>query len=208
MIRADDILSALEVSEKRFRHTLGVAECAKKLARTHFPALDIKEVELAALMHDFTKEYSIERQYELCRYYGITLSEDERLEPKLIHSKTAAAIADERFGLSKEACSAIYWHTTGRAAMTGFETVIYLADYIEEYREDAACVRLREFYEKRIAKEKDPYAALVKTLVKSFDATIKYLLESGKTICGPTVTARNYYIRALNALQNENGVNK
>ncbi|MBO4277442.1 MAG: bis(5'-nucleosyl)-tetraphosphatase (symmetrical) YqeK [Clostridia bacterium] len=203
MIRADDILAALDVSEKRLKHTMGVAECAKRLARTHFPALDLKEVELAALMHDFTKEYPADKQNELCRYYGITLSEDERSEPKLIHSKTAAAIADERFGLSKEACSAIYWHTTGRAAMTGFETVIYLADYIEEYREDPACVRLREYYEKRLAKEKDPYTALIKTLVKSFDTTIKYLLEEGKTICGPTVTARNYYIRALNALKNE-----
>lgn len=202
MTTADDILSAMTISEKRLRHTLGVAECAKKLAKTHFPALDRNEVELAALMHDFTKEYTVERQQELCKYYGINLSEDERLEPKLIHSKTAAAIADERFGLSKQACSAIYWHTTGRAAMTGFETVIYLADYIEEYREDPACVKLREYYEKRVAKEKDPHIALVKTLVRSFDTTIKYLLDEGKTICGPTVTARNYYIRALNAIKN------
>ena len=197
MTNADSILSAMTISDKRLRHTLGVAECAKKLAAVHFPNLDKNEVELAALMHDFTKEYTLDKQNELCKYYGITLSDDEKAEPKLIHSKTAAAIADERFGLSKEACSAIYWHTTGRAAMTGFETVIYLADYIEEYREDEGCVKLRNFYEKRMEKEKDPYIALVKTLVKSFDTTIKYLLDDGKIICNTTVTARNYYLKLL-----------
>ncbi len=197
MTDANAILSAMTVSDKRLRHTLGVAECAKKLAATHFPALDRNEVELAALMHDFTKEYTFEQQLELCRYYGIILSEEEREEPKLIHSKTAAAIADERFGLSKEACSAIYWHTTGRAAMTPFETVIYLADYIEEFREHPDCVRLRNYYEKRIQKEKDKSVALIKTLIKSFDITIKMLIDDGKIINGAAVTARNYYIKAL-----------
>ncbi|MBO4453401.1 MAG: bis(5'-nucleosyl)-tetraphosphatase (symmetrical) YqeK [Clostridia bacterium] len=197
MTDANTILSAMEISEKRLRHTLGVAECAKKLAATHYPRLDRNEVELAALMHDFTKEYPLEQQLELCRYYGITLSGDELANPKLIHSKTAAAIAGERFGMSKEACSAIYWHTTGRAAMTGFETVIYLADYIEEFREDPGCIKLREFYEKKLSKEKDPSLALLKTLIKSFDTTIKYLIDDKKTICTATVTARNYYVRKL-----------
>ena len=197
MTDANTILSAMTVSEKRLRHTLGVAECAKKLAEKHFPRLDRKEVELAALMHDFTKEYPLEKQKELCAYYGIALSGDEIENPKLIHAKTAAAIAGDRFGLSKEACGAISWHTTGRAAMTGFEIVIYLADYIEEFREDPGCVKLREFYEKRIQKEKDPSVALLKTLVKSFDTTIKYLMEDKKTISTVTVSARNYYLRKL-----------
>ena len=84
MTDANAILSAMTVSEKRLKHTLGVAEAAKEIAKTHFPALDLKQVELAALMHDFTKEYSFERQLELCAKYGIELSEDERNTPKLL----------------------------------------------------------------------------------------------------------------------------
>ena len=197
MTDADSIISAMTLSEKRLRHTLGVAHCAQKLASDHFPSLDLKQVELAALMHDFTKESTLERQNDLCRYYGIILTEDEIMEPKLLHAKTAAAIAADRFSLPPEACSAIFWHTTGRAAMTPFETVIYLADYIEEYRTDEGCVKLRNFYEKRMAKEKDPSVALNKTLVKSFDTTIKHLLDDGKLICSTTVSARNYYIKLL-----------
>ena len=136
MTDANAILSAITVSERRLKHTLGVAEAAKEIARAHFPALDLKQVELAALMHDFTKEYSYERQLELCEKYGIELAEDEKNNPKLLHAKTAAMIASDRFSLSTEICNAIYWHTTGKAAMSPFEIVIYLADYIEEFRED------------------------------------------------------------------------
>ena len=152
MTDANSIISAMNLSERRMKHTFGVAECAKELAKTHFPALDPKTVELAALMHDFTKEYSVERQLELCAQYGIELTDEEKENTKLIHSKTAAMIASHLFSLPSEACAAIHWHTTGRPAMTPFEIVIYLADYIEDFRDDAACVKLREFYHKAMKK--------------------------------------------------------
>ncbi len=197
MMDANAILSSMQISERRLRHTLGVAECAKELAKAHFPALDLKQVELAALMHDYTKEYPIERQFELCEKYKLVLNEEERTTPKLLHSKTAAMIASDRFGLPSETCSAIYWHTTGRANMTPFEIVIYLADYIEEFRDDPSCVKLREYYKKRMAKERNSEIALIKTLIRSFDTTLKHLIAEGYTICSETVTARNYYINLL-----------
>lgn len=201
MTDANLIISAMTLSERRLKHTFGVAEAAKEIAKTHFPALDLKTVELAALMHDFTKEYSFERQLELCEQYHIQLTEEERKNPKLLHSKTGAMIASHRFSLPTEACSAIYWHTTGRAAMTPFEIVIYLADYIEEFREDAGCVKLREYYQKALKKELDKTTALHKTLVRSFDTTIKHLISEEQTICGTTVEARNHYIDQLNAIK-------
>ena len=201
MTDANGIISAMNLSERRMRHTFGVAECAKELAKAHFPALDLKAVELAALMHDFTKEYSIERQLELCMQYNIELTEEEKANTKLIHSKTAAMLASHLFSLPSDACSAIYWHTTGKPAMSPFEIVIYLADYIEDFRDDAGCVKLREFYNKAMKKELDKTTALHKTLVKSFDTTIKYLIAEEKTINHATVEARNYYINQLNAIK-------
>lgn len=197
MTDANRIISAMTISEKRMKHTFGVAECAKDLAKAHFPALDLKSVELAALMHDFTKEYSVERQFELCALYGIELTEDEKATPKLLHAKTAAMIASDRFGLPSEACSAIYWHTTGRANMTPLETVIYLADYIEEFRDDPSCIKLREFYHKCMQKEHNRNIALLKTLVRSFDTTLKHLISDEKTIDENTIKARNHYIKQL-----------
>lgn len=197
MTDVNRIISAMNLSEKRMKHTFGVAECAKELAKAHFPSLDMRSVELAALMHDFTKEYSLEKQFELIDYYRIELTEDERNTPKLLHGKTAAMIARDRFDLPTDACSAIYWHTTGRANMTPIETVIYLADYIEDFRDDPSCVRLREYYQKCMQKERNKQIALLKTLVRSFDTTLKHLISDEKTIDENTIKARNYYIRLL-----------
>jgi HD superfamily phosphohydrolase YqeK len=63
----------MTISERRLKHTLGVAEAAKEIAKTHFPALDLKQVELAALMHDYTKEYPVERHLELFSLFGIEI---------------------------------------------------------------------------------------------------------------------------------------
>ncbi len=197
MTDANRILSSMNISERRLKHTLGVAECAKELAKAHFPALDLKQVELAALMHDYTKEYPVEKQFELCAHYGIELTEEEKLTPKLLHGKTAAMIASDRFGLPSETCMAIHWHTTGRANMTPFEIVIYLADYIEEFRDDPSCIKLREFYQKAMKKERDKSLALLKTLVRSFDTTLKHLISGEKLIDKNTIAARNYYLKQL-----------
>ncbi|MFR4338905.1 MAG: hypothetical protein ACLT33_13615 [Lachnospira pectinoschiza] len=37
-----------------------------------------------------------------------------------------------------EICSAIQWHTTGKPAMTLLEKIVFIADYIEPYRNKAA----------------------------------------------------------------------
>ena len=197
MTDANRILSSIKVSEKRLKHTMGVAVCAKELAQTHFPSLDLNTVELAALMHDYTKEFSPEKQFELCEFYGIELTEEEKLAPKLLHGKTAAAIASHQFGLPKDAYSAIYYHTTGRADMTPFEIVIYLADYIDEFRDDPSCVKLREFYLKNINRNCDKNAVLINTLVRSFDITLKHLIDDGRLIDRNTIGARNFYLRRL-----------
>lgn len=197
MTDANMILSSIKVSEKRLKHTMGVAVCAKELAKTHFPSLDLNLVELAALMHDYTKEYPIEKQFELCEHYRIELTEEEKLTPKLLHSKTAAAIANDYFALPSDACSAIYWHTTGRAEMTPFEIVIYLADYIEEFRDDPSCVKLREYYQKNISRNCDKETVLISTLVRSFDTTLRHLIEGNKLVDRNTIAARNYYLKLL-----------
>ena len=197
MTDANAILSTMTVSDRRLRHTLGVAEAAKELAKAHFPELDLKTVELAALMHDYTKEYPIERHLELCALFGLEVSEDDIANYKLLHAKTGALLAKDSFGLPDDACSAVYWHTTGKPEMTPFETVIYLADYIEEFREDSSCVALREYYRKCMQKEKDHAIALLKTLVRSFDTTLKLLISEEKIIDENTIKARNYYLKQL-----------
>ncbi len=197
MTDVNTILSTMTISERRLKHTLGVAEAAKELAKTHFPELDQNQVEIAAIMHDYTKEYPLERHLELFSLFGIEVSEEDIINYKLLHGKSASLIARHGFNLNEDICSAVYWHTTGRPDMTPFETVIYLGDYIEEFRDDPGCIQLREFYKKSLVKD-GKHIALLKTLVKSFDTTIKHLISSEKTIDENTIKARNFYLKKLN----------
>ena len=157
MTDVNTIPSTMTISERRLKHTLGVAEAAKELAKTHFPELDLKSVELAAIMHDYTKEYPVERHLELFSLFGIEVSEDDIINHKLLHGKTAALIARHDFGLDEETCSAIYWHTTGRPEMTPFEIVIYLGDYIEEFRDDANSRQILRYDAQASYREREDY---------------------------------------------------
>lgn len=190
-VRAD-----LRLSEKRMLHTNGVIRMALTLARRHFPDLPERDVEIAALMHDFTKEYTLEQQLEVCNRYGIPVTDEDREKPKLLHARTAAALAEHKYGLSREICSAVRWHTTGRPAMTPMESLIYFADYIEENRVYPSCVRLRDYYEKQCRK-REPDLALLYGLAKSFDITLEDLIEHKEIIDTATVEARNYYRRKV-----------
>lgn len=187
----------LKLSEKRMRHTEGVVRAAVLLASRHFPEIDPETAELAALFHDYTKEYTAEEHLRVLKTYGEVPTDEEMQSPKLFHARTAALLAEKEYGLSSEVVSAIRWHTTGRAGMSPLECVIYFADYIEDTRTFPACIRLREYYEKQYAALKDQTRALNKALVRSFDITIRDLLAGHKTVDPNTVQARNYYLSLL-----------
>lgn len=196
MTEIQKVRNDLKLSEKRMRHTEGVVRAAVLLASRHFPEIAPETAELAALFHDYTKEYTVQQHLQVLASYGLTAAEDELEAPKLLHARTAALIAEKEYRLSPEIVSAIRWHTTGRENMSPLECVIYFADYIEDTRTFPACVRLREYYEKQYASLKDKSRALNKALVRSFDITIRDLLSEGKTVDPNTVSARNYYLRS------------
>ena len=187
-IRAD-----LPLSEGRMRHTEGVVKAALTLAERHFPFLPEDDVRKAALMHDYTKEYDVERQLALCETYGLAVSEEEKAAPKLLHARTAAAVAEQEYRLSPSVCAAVRWHTTGRPGMEPLEIVIYFADYIEENRTFPSCIRLRRYYERQLEKRKTASEALLYGLAKSFDLTLLTLIDEKGLIDRMTVEARNYY---------------
>ena len=114
---------------KRMPHVLGTEREAAFLAEKY--GADVTAARIAALLHDCTKKLELAQQLSLCRHYGIELDAVERSFFVLLHSKTGAAVARDRFGVSEEVYNAIYYHTTGKADMTLLEKIIYLADYIE-----------------------------------------------------------------------------
>lgn len=189
------------MSGYRLSHTLGVEKEAVRLGELFVPE-KIDVLRTAALLHDTTKELSFEKQLQLCEKLGIIIPCFSKYAPKTLHAITAAALIPSEYGdfAEKDVIDAVRWHTTGRENMSICEKLIYLADYIEEGRTFEDCVRLREYFycaEPQKMNEKDRLLHLDKTLVLSFDMTIKQLLCEGIPIDENTFFARNYLIAGI-----------
>ena len=190
-----------KMSQKRFFHTAEVEKMAIYLGELYAPEL-IPELRAAALLHDITKEYPTSRQISICIAEGIELEADALLAPKTLHARTAAALIPGLYPefATETVISAVRWHTTGREGMTTAEKIIYLADYIDMSRTFEDCVRLREYFNSvdvctLTEEEKDEH--LTRTLIMSFDMTIRGLLDEGLPISRDSVEARNSLVREL-----------
>ena len=120
------------LDEKRIPHVQGCELEAVCLAERW--GADAGLAAEAGILHDITKKLKGPEQLILCEEYGIITDVDEKTNFKLLHSKTGASFARDKFGVCDEVCSAIRWHTTGRENMTLLEKIIYMADYIEPTR--------------------------------------------------------------------------
>lgn len=182
-------------TEKRYSHTLAVEREAAALGRLFIPE-DVNRLRAAALLHDITKVYDVEKQLKTCREFGIIIRGEDSKAPKLFHAKTGAALAERDFPLYTDAniLSAIRWHTTGRAGMSIFEMLVYLADYIEDTRTFEDCVRLRSFFYGGIEGGEDKLSVLRRTMIMSFDMTVRCLIDEGALVDRDTIEARNWFI--------------
>ena len=117
--------SYLYLDEKRVPHVRGCEQEAVQLAERW--GADRGLAAEAGILHDITKKLNGSEQLILCEEYGIITDVDEKTNSKLLHSKTGAAFARDKFGICDEVYSAIWWHTTGRADMTLLEKIIYIA---------------------------------------------------------------------------------
>ena len=186
------------MSEKRYFHTLEVEKMAARLGAIYVPEC-ISVLRAAALLHDITKEKSAEEHIAIFEQNGVLVSESDKKSPKMFHANTAALVIPGQYAefATPELIGAVRYHTTGRADMTILEKIIYLADYIDMSRKFSDCVELREFFfnfDFESASEEEKVAHLNHTLIKSYDFTIRGLIDDGKLIDKTTLEARNFLI--------------
>ena len=75
----------------RFRHSLGVAETAVKLAK-RFGA-DEEQARVAGLLHDCAREFRNEDMVKEAEKRGIAIGEVERSMPLLLHADIGACVS-------------------------------------------------------------------------------------------------------------------
>ena len=184
-----------KMSEKRFRHTAEVEKMAARLGEIYAPE-KILMLRAAALLHDITKEYSVDRHLMICAQKALTVEKNDLYAPKTFHARTAAALIPELYPdfAEEEILSCVRWHTTGRADMALCEQLIYLADYIDMSRTFEDCVKLRNFFfnaKPEQMNDRERLSHLRMTLILSFNMTIRALLEDGAPISPDSFEARN-----------------
>lgn len=168
---------------KRYEHTLGVEYTAAALAMRY--GADIKNAQLAGLLHDCAKCMSDEKRLKICEKHNISVNEVERRNPYLLHAKVGSFLAMDEYGVrDADVINSILNHTTGRPGMSMLEKIIFVADYIEPGRKHAP--NLTEI-------RKLAFTDLDKALLKVLEDTLSYLQEGGGEMDPMTRKTYEYY---------------
>lgn len=172
---------------KRYEHTLGVEYTAAALAMRY--GADIKNAQLAGLLHDCAKCLSDEKRLKICEKHNISVNEVERRNPYLLHAKVGSFLAMDEYGVKDaDVINSILNHTTGRPGMSMLEKIIFIADYIEPGRKHAP--NLTEI-------RKLAFTDLDKALLKVLKDTLSYLQEGGGEMDPMTRKTYEYYCREV-----------
>lgn len=185
MLSIDEMKAYLETNlmEKRYIHTLGVAETAKKLAKLN--GISEEKAEIAGLAHDIAKNISKEKMKEIIKENNIVLSKIEEVSANLWHSIIAPIEAKSRFKIEdEEILDSIRWHTTGKENMSILTKIIYIADMIEPNRNFEGVEELR----------KVTFENLDRGVFSGLTSSIKVLLTQNLLIDENTMRARNYFL--------------
>lgn len=191
MKKIDDIKNWLKenLDEERYFHSLGVADCAKKLAKKY--GLDEEKAYLTGLIHDCAKCITNDELY-LILTEKMHCNMCEFLNPKTYHSPAGAYVAQEKFGIEDdEILSAIYCHTTGKVGMSIFEKIIFLADKIEPNTREKS-------WSEHIWNVLEQENGLNKALLECYEYTIKSLVDRKLKICLTTIKIFNELLDDVN----------
>lgn len=188
MLEKREIILKLQsvLSNKRYLHTLGMADEAVKLAERH--GANVRAAETAGLLHDCAKCIPDSLKLSLCREYHIPLNNAMLAQPDLTHSFLGAEIARREYGCAdEEILAAIRYHTTGRPNMSVLEKIIYLADFFEPGRKPFNSMdKIKEF----------AYMDLNEAMLFSLEQSVEYIGKKGSTLHSLTTDALDYYKNA------------
>lgn len=173
---------------KRYEHTLGVEYTAAALAMRYDGS--VYNAQLAGLLHDCAKCLSLEKMNSICEKNQLKVTELEKRNASLLHSKVGSFLAEKDYGIKDtDVLNAIKNHTTGRPGMSLLEKILFVADYMEPGRTSAP--NLQEI--RRLA-----FINLDQAMIQILQDTLSYLNESDGEIDSLTARTYAYYCEEVN----------
>ena len=122
------------ITERRYAHTLGVADTAVRLAPKC--GVDVHRARLAGLLHDCAKSMPLDQMRALVAESLPDLDAAELETRQILHAPAGMILARDMFGVRDPSIlSAIRKHTVGDGHMSPMDALIYVSDFIEPGRE-------------------------------------------------------------------------
>ncbi len=170
-----------KLTEKRFVHSLNVAESSKELAKIY--GYDEEIAYTAGLVHDCCKDTPAGLQLSYMLENGAELTEIEISTAKLYHAMCGSIYVKKEFGIeNQDVINAVRYHTTGRKNMSLLEKIVFIADFISAERDYNGVEIMREKAVK----------SLDEAIVEGLGFTIKDLIDRGERFVHPdTIDAYN-----------------
>ncbi|HBV48566.1 bis(5'-nucleosyl)-tetraphosphatase (symmetrical) YqeK [Ligilactobacillus murinus] len=171
-----------QVSEKRFKHILGVEQAALELAQAN--DYELEKASVAALVHDYAKERSDSEFKALIVQTGL---EQDLLNWNnfIWHGVVGAEIIKKELKITdEEILNAVRRHTVGAKEMTMLDQIVYVADYIEPGRDFPGVDQARQLAAESLR-------AAVEFETKH---TLLYLMNNDKTIYPAAILTYNAYV--------------
>lgn len=172
------------LSQKRYTHSLNVAEECRKLALKY--GEDPDKAYFAGLLHDVCKELPDEEQKKLVLESNFAVCREELETKSLWHAVAGAYFIKTHFGVEDiDILNSVRFHTVGRAGMTRLEEIVYLGDLISADRDYKDVDRMRKI----------AYASLNGAMLEGFAYAIKSVVKKGGLIPICTAEGYNFYTR-------------
>ena len=146
-----------EISEKRYKHSMGVMKKAEELAKIY--GEDVNKAKLIGLAHDIGKELSKEEKLQYAIENKLGVDEIEKVNIGLLHAKIGADICKKRYGFTED--------MQARAKALGYSVheILTIASIIEKEAFTA---------EQRTLIASTLYNRLDKGMKLQCDVTVKY----------------------------------
>ena len=179
------------LSEKRYKHSLGVEKRAAELGAIY--GVDIEKAKLAGITHDIAKEMPKEEMLKYVTENNIEIDNIEKINVGLLHGKIGADICKKKYGFTQDMQDAIKYHTVGNVNMDLLAKIIYIADKIEDGRKYNDEEKMKTLEKIREIAKKDINLALI----FSIDSSMIYTIKKGKLIHIDSVLLRNKLIKDI-----------
>lgn len=190
MYNADEKKKFLKnrLSQKRYTHSLNVAEECRKLAVKY--GEDPDKAYYAGLLHDICKEISADEQKQLIIESSFSVCREELETHSLWHAIAGAYFIKKEFGIEDiDIINAVRFHTAGRAGMSRLEEIVYLGDLISADRDYKDVDKMRKL----------SYSDLNKAMFEAFAFAIKSVVKKDGLLPLCTVEGYNFYARLCSA---------